>query len=696
MASIYSGYNGVNLRTRLDYTYTQDVNANTSTVNCSLYMENGSSTDFEPILGGTFNVNGSITLDGTTVSRTSVTISKIPAHGSILVGSYSKVITHNANGEKQIYVQGSTEGMYTPNTLVTLEKINRTSPATLSRNNFNVGDHIVISTNRKDGSFTHRIWLEFGSINTLIASGVGAEYIWYTNATADLFNQIVNASSGSGSIIVDTYSGGTFIGNVTLPFTANCPVSIPSLSKSDFNIGENITVNTNRISNSGYTHRVWLVYGTINKIIASGVEDNWVWDTDVNQDLYSQIATANNGTGALLIDTYKGTAFVGNRTAGFTCRVVNSHPIFSDFDFEDVNEMTTVLTGNNKKIIKGYSNIKTIISIENKAVAQNSSSIKRYRTEIGNLSKEVDFSNTAEVNMLINNVESNLIYVRAIDSRGNATIVQKTATLIDYSSILLQNIKIERKDGISTTCSVVGNGTYKNINFGVQTNSVAIEYRKKNVNSSTWDDWVNITSLFNIADGIIENKSTGNEIAGFDIGVEYDVQIVATDKLTSFALTSIINDGDGSLVINKSRKLIGIGKIPLKTLAKGTLDVLKAIYVDNKKILVPYTLFSNSSGSTSTVTLSETAGDFEEIEIRFCNKFGGTNRYNSIKCKNGEVATLMTTRAGSTYIYFFSAEVSISGTTITWINNYYQILNLSGNTVATDNLQYITEVIGYK
>ena len=167
-------------------------------------------------------------------------------------------------------------------------------------------------------------------------------------------------------------------------------------------------------------------------------------------------------------------------TAIRTATLTNANPTFSNFTFQDTNSVTTALTGNNQKLIIGYSNLKTTISTSNKATANKGASMVKYRTENGGLSNEVNYSSSASVEMNIASAKAGTIVVKAIDSRGNITSVTKTATTISYAEIVIQNMQIVRQNGIGTTADIIGNGTYTNVNFGAQTNSIqSIQYRVK-------------------------------------------------------------------------------------------------------------------------------------------------------------------------------------------------------------------------
>lgn len=169
---------------------------------------------------------------------------------------------------------------------------------------------------------------------------------------------------------------------------------------------------------------------------------------------------------------------------------------------------------------------------------------------------------------------------------------------------------------------------------------------------------------------LLKNKTT-NEI------VEYEIQA---------DLTNIEQEGTPTSAENFNNIENGI--------YENSNNISELSILLNNKIDKYTKLYSNVSGSNSTTTLLETSANFEEVGIKFCNKFGGENRYSYVRLKNGQRASLVTTRNGGSYIYLFSAEILLNGTSITWISNGYQIVNLSGNTIATDNTQYIVEVIG--
>lgn len=110
-------------------------------------------------------------------------------------------------------------------------------------------------------------------------------------------------------------------------------------------------------------------------------------------------------------------------------------------------------------------------------------------------------------------------------------------------------------------------------------------------------------------------------------------------------------------------------------------------------------LYSNSSGSTGTITLNETANNFSMIEIFYGKDSQG---YDSTKIylPNGKTASLTVTNMYSTTgIQTATKLVTISGTSVTPNTSRCGYLNLDGSSfLKTDaeNIIKIRYVVGYK
>lgn len=379
-------------------------------------------------------------------------------------------------------------------------------------------------------------------------------------------------------------------------------------SASDYNIGTNTSISfTNP---SGSTVNAWIEKGSSTDLLSSkrtGISTpyTFAWSASDNNLHYAATPNSNTLSVKFVLNTVcNGTNYYHTITK--TATVKNANPTFSNYTYADVNSTTTALTGNNQKLIKGYSNVKTTISTTNKAVAQKSATMVKYRTEIGSLTKEGTYSSTAEVTMQVDKVTTGTIVVKAIDSRSNVTSVTKTATIVDYANVVIKNMSIVRQNGIGTTANIIGNGTYTNVNFGATSNAITkIEFRQKTKNGS-FGSWTDITSKFTMSNGSFANNTTSNTLTGYAVGTEYVVEIRVTDKLSTATRTVEVTSGDSTLVLNRTKKMIGVGKIPDRTLPEGSGDfkgTVKATEIRLQKMRfkgISYILTTSAKISAST------------------------------------------------------------------------------------------------
>lgn len=381
----------------------------------------------------------------------------------------------------------------------------------------------------------------------------------------------VNASfSYQTGISAGTISGSTSKVLTTIPRTSEV-----SLSKKNFNIGETITIYTNRKSAS-FTHTAVIKFNGQTVRTQTGIDASYSWNTN---ELFAKIPNQNQANGTVELTTYSGGTRIGTSTVNFTGYVVNSDPTFNNFDCEDSNSTTVTLTGNNQKYIRKYSSAKVTITSANKMVAKNSATAKYYNIIVGNKSEKLDYS-TSNINKVINNMDSNTVSVFATDSRGNQTNKTKSLEIIDYSEIVIQSLNIERKEGVGEKLVITLSGKYSNTNFGAKTNSVkSVQLRRKVKNDSNYGDWIDIKSLItiNAENGTFSCNSKELTSQTFILGTEYDIEIKIADELSSDTEQVSLNSGKVLLSALKN-KGISIGGIYNEKLG-GPLQL------DNKNVI---------------------------------------------------------------------------------------------------------------
>lgn len=596
MATFYTNwYSDTNNTTRLRFVTSETINsdANTSTVTVKAYYQNYNRNLVEDMT----SLPVTMVLGGSTYSGSSV-VNK--ADGSwVLMKTISKTISHNADGTGSVSFKGSStlfsSSMSTGNKTITLTTIGRYG----SISNLVVSE-IDLNSAHFDYSFSPAACDEIQySLN-------GGE--WVSKGVPDGWFNIWGLEPGTNYSIVcrikrtdsqlwatsDTYYFTTLQKGLqvtaTEVFTDEENPQMTYWRPQGYNVNLRIEQNVN----GTYVNR-------ITRFINSGATNTNVLYTfeltEAERKLLRENCTGNSINLQFVTATIVGGVekYYDHTLHDRMMKLVNQKPTFTDFTFQDTDSVTIALTGNNQTLIKGKSNLKTIISTNNKMVANKEATAVKYRTNIGTKSALVNYSSTDEVYMNIEDIDSGIIYVTAIDSRGNETQVTKTATIIDHSLPIINQLKLERQNGISSTVNVIGNGTYTNVNFGAYQNTITkIEYSIDN-----GANWVDITSKFDIANGIFENKESGNTLTGFTTGTEYNIifrvydgngTYLLSSNTSSFSLTS----GEPLLDINKTKKGVGINCLAEE---EGlTVDELRTIYKNGSNVEISGDLILSSYG----------------------------------------------------------------------------------------------------
>lgn len=157
------------------------------------------------------------------------------AIGSVKGAMYNNTVTYTAaflaariaaGDDTYCIYNGSSSTDYLKWTSVSLE-VNWSEPATqpsLSKSTVEMGTAVTISTSAANSGYRHTLRYAFGSASGTIASGVASSYSW--TPPVSLAAQIPSATSGSGTIYCDTYSGSTLLGTKSVSITLTVPASV--------------------------------------------------------------------------------------------------------------------------------------------------------------------------------------------------------------------------------------------------------------------------------------------------------------------------------------------------------------------------------------------------------------------------------------------------------------------------------------
>lgn len=229
-----------------------DVSSNSSNVGYRLELISGSSGRFS---GLTASYTVCIDSQGTPqYNQGNGTYSSQSYNTAQTICEGTFTVYHNADGSKNIGCWASLDfqshsyspGDFGPSGYMDLTHIPRASTPTCithpyTTNNIGVlGDTITIHMNRASDSFTHNVYCGWYAKTITIATNVGVNCQW--TVPKDFANNIPNAVSGWGTIFVDTYNGGTYIGTKSVTFSVSVPDTdefYPNISALSGVIGEN-------------------------------------------------------------------------------------------------------------------------------------------------------------------------------------------------------------------------------------------------------------------------------------------------------------------------------------------------------------------------------------------------------------------------------------------------------------------------
>ena len=320
------------------------------------------------------------------------------------------------------------------------------SSFTLGSDNFNMGTSVAINITRLNSAFKHTVRYAFGSASGTIASNVDTATSW-TFPTATLAPQVPKATSGVGTIFVDTYNGSTLVGTTSKTFTAKVPSSVVPTLGTVSAVESNPTVLVN--SNVGRFVR----YLTKPTLSMSG------------------ISGAHGSTISRIEITYQGVTYdlTGALLDPKSITMVN--PIQSDGDVDIVGKVIDS---------RGRTTSKTLTVNVLRYTAPYITNFIVQRCDaagaLNTLGTYAKVTSAGSVSSLVNSTERNaLTYTVFFRERGTATWTQlKTATLAtgtvalnanetlgtgQFSPTKAYEFRLDVKDKFNTTTSVRVIGT---------------------------------------------------------------------------------------------------------------------------------------------------------------------------------------------------------------------------------------------
>ena len=465
-------------------------------------------------------------------------------------------------------------------------------------------------------------------------------------------------------------SGGVY--NSWTALTTIARASTPTITPSTFNIGDTITINTNRKS-TAFTHTLTFYFGTYSYEIGTGITDTVTFDTStIANEMYQQIPNASVGEGNVTAVTYNGTTQIGTKNVIFNAKVTNSNPTFSA-EYQDINSRTIAITDDNQQLIRNNSALQIAISnasAKNYATLSSLTAVINGTTYTGSLRGTGGSIDVGTLNLSSNTTAQVIL----TDSRGISTTQNLNLIILDWV-LPTAIITLQRQNNFYSETDINVNAEYSSLD---NKNTISIKVREKKASDSTYGSYTTLQ------DDVTTTLTLDNNYA-------WDVQVLLEDAIGSTTYNLTIDRGIPITFFDRSKRSVGINCFPAdqESLEVNGLNILNKILGTE--------LYNNTTGSNSAITLSESVANFTYLEIFYRNN---DNYYNSTKIyqPNGKIAYLDADypyTSGEGYSYAKKTSVQISGTSITPINYVELTIMPTGANIQNKNNIYITRVVGY-
>lgn len=374
------------------------------------------------------------------------------------------------------------------------------------------------------GTWTYSITINGSTKSGSISKDVLTDWVELASYSVDKINHDADGGKTitiSGSVTAP--SGTSLAGKVTSGSKSVDLDTIPrasSVTATNANIGSKTTISISRASSS-FTHTLTYSFGGLTGTIANKTTSTSVSWT-VPTSFYAKIPNDPSGKCTITCDTYSGTTKIGTSTATFTATAAESvcAPSVS-VTAVDTNADVIALTGSNKRIVKGFSDVKVTTT----ATAKNSASISAVSVTCGSAKK-------TGTSVTFDDVESATIKATATDSRGYPT--EATASGLTLVNYIVPTIKetISRASPTSDVVNIYVEGNWFNGSFGAKQNTLRVQVRYKPKSQAAYAD---DDEYFDMDITTSGNKYTATlSLSGLDYTKSYSIRIRARDAIHVF------------------------------------------------------------------------------------------------------------------------------------------------------------------
>lgn len=375
------------------------------------------------------------------------------------------------------------------------------------------------------------------------------------------------ADGGAGIYSYGAYQTGS--GSWQLP---TIPRQANIINASDFNDEQNPTITFNNVGGFRINARLEFNDVSINRNNIPNTGKYVFSLTDDERKLLRKKCTGNSMTVRIVIATcISGTTENYWSVQDKKMTIVDANPVFNknQITYKDNNDDVVSITENNQQIVRNLSDL--LISFTG-AEPQKESTITKYELTFNGNTQDVS---VGDVDLGIINLTSDSdLIIKAIDSRGNATSVSKTITILDWELPIAQ-ITAKRVNNYEDDTKLRVQVSVSSVN---QKNSIqSIYYRYKKASETNYSQNISI-----------ENDEITTIV--IDKLFAWDFQVEINDKFGKKIYNFQVAKGMPILFIDVEKLSVGVNTFPAKS---NSLELGGELFLQSGNQVLDYDVIDN-------------------------------------------------------------------------------------------------------
>ena len=536
----------------LNWTATQDVVNNKSTISWNIKVSTTSSTGYVVVSEIRAKINGTEVYYRNHDNHTN-------GYNGTQIASGTITVNHNSDGTKTVPMSIEA-GIYqwainkSGSDTFTLTQIDRAAPTItittsgITASSVTVNASASTTCDRWDYSTDNgTTWTNFSTTSGTSASksitGLTPNTSYNIKVRARKKTNQVYGTSGASAVKT---LGGSVISSINTLTADNATAQI---------------VMSVTVYNTSYTHTLVIKNGSTTVLTITGLTlsngSNTITLTAAQRSaVLAAMSAIKSFSGTFTLTTYSGTTQIGtasSKTATVQTTAANSAPTFTGFTYLDANATSAGVTGNDQILIQGISSLKVTAT---EATAKNGATISSYSVVAGSATA----SNTSTVIPVgaIATAGTVPVIVTAIDSRGYTTSATVNITVLEYEAVNISAYSMRRVNEVedATQAHISGDITPVMIGGANKNSLVNLRYRYKKTSDDAYSSYYSLLSATVADDDSFSFDS--DEWLSLDADYSYYVQFLVNDKLTSDTVTITVPQGTPLLAFR--RKKVGVNK----------------------------------------------------------------------------------------------------------------------------------------